>query len=96
MDDSLATGDHEETINRSAFETPAKRARMKSKSPAHREWKSMRQRVLSLSQQVTVLKSTKESLTKSLNEQKLLNEKIQNDLNQCNQRTKIVKQTVEV
>lgn len=81
---------------RSAFETPAKRTRMKAKSPAHREWKSMRQRVLSLTQQVAALKSTKETLTKSLTEQKFSNEKLQNDLNQSQQRAKISKQTIEV
>lgn len=82
--------------SRSAFETPAKRARTKAKSPAHREWKSMRQRVLSLTQQVSVLKSAKESLTKSLSEQTFSNEKLQNDLNQFQQRAKISKQTIEV
>ena len=80
----------------SAFETPAKRTRMKAKSPAHREWKSMRQRVLSRTQQVAALKSAKESLTKSLNEQVFSNEKLQNDLNQSQDRAKISKQTVEV
>ncbi len=88
-------GRHDQST-RSAFETPAKTTRMKAKSPAHREWKSMRQRVLSLTQQVAALKSAKESLTKSLNEQISSNEKLQNDLNQSQQRAKISKQTVEV
>ena len=69
---------------------------MKAKSPVHRDWKSMRQRVLSLTQQVAALKSAKESLTKSLNEQISSNEKLQNDLNQSQQRAKISKHTVEV
>jgi predicted RNase H-like nuclease (RuvC/YqgF family) len=69
---------------------------MKAKSPARREWGSMRQRVLSLTQQVAALKATKESLTKSLNEQKFSNEKLQNDLNQSQQRGKLSKQTIEV
>ena len=56
----------------------------------------MRQRVLSLTQQVSVLKSAKESLTKSLSEQAFSNEKLQNDLNQFQQRAKISKQTIEV
>ncbi len=42
-------GRHDQST-RSALETPTKRTRMKAKSPAHREWKSMRQRVLSLTQ----------------------------------------------
>ena len=69
---------------------------MKAKSPAHREWKSMRQRVLSLTQQVAAFKSAKESLTKSLNEQVFSNEKLQNDLNQSQHSAKISKQTIEV
>ena len=76
----------------SVFETAAKRTRMKAKSPVHREWKSMRQRVLSLTQQVAALKSAKESFTKQV----FSNEKLQNELNQSQQRAKISKQTVEV
>ena len=56
----------------------------------------MRQRVLSRTQQVAALKSAKESLTKSLNEQVFSNGKLQNDLNQSPHRAKISKQTVEV
>ncbi|XP_028411357.1 centlein-like isoform X2 [Dendronephthya gigantea] len=80
---------------RSAFETPAKRSRMRTKSPAHRESKSMRQRVLSLTQQVAALKSAKDSLAKSLTEQKFSNEKLQHDLNLSQQRAKVSRQTVE-
>ena len=53
------TGDKEvvaESGNRSSVVgTPSKKSRMKTKSPIHREWKSMRQRVLSLAQQVSCL-----------------------------------------
>ena len=53
------TGDKEvvaESGNRSSVVgTPSKRSRMKTKSPIHREWKRMRQRVLSLTQQVSCL-----------------------------------------
>lgn len=87
--------DHDQS-SRSAFETPTKRARTKTKSPALREWKSMRLRVSSLTQQVSVLKTAKETLAKSLSERTLSNEKLQNDLNQFQQRAKISKQTIEV
>ena len=103
LDDSSATQEEDGNIpvdhhqnSRTAFETPAKRSRMKAKSPARREWGSMRQRVLSLTQQVTALKAAKEALTKSFNEQKFSNEKLQNDLNLSQQRAKISKQTIEV
>ena len=101
FDESVAEEDGEtaaddEQSSRAAFETPAKRSRVKAKSPARREWGSMRQRVLSLTQQVAALKATKESLTKSLNEQKFSNEKLQNDLNQSQQRGKLSKQAIEV
>ena len=105
VDDSLLARDHSvagemprdhDQSSRSAFETPAKRARTKTKSPAPREWKSMRLRVSSLTQQVSVLKTAKETLTKSLSERTLSNEKLQNDLNQFQQRAKISKQTIEV
>ena len=102
LDDSSATQDEDGDIpvdhhqsSQTAFETPAKRSRMKAKSSARREWGSMRQRVLSLTQQVTALKAAKESLTKSFNEQKFSNEKLQNDLNLSQQRAKISKQTLE-
>ena len=53
----------------------------------------MRQRVLSLTQQVAALKSAKESFTKQV---MFSNEKLQNELDQSQQRAKISKQTVEV
>lgn len=84
-----------ESSNRSTLETPSKRSRTIAKSPIHREWKTMRQRVLSLTQQVAALKASKESLTRSTNEQKSVNEKLQNDLTQCQQRSKLSKQTIE-
>lgn len=105
VDDSLLARDQSvagemprdrDQSSRSAFETPAKRARTKTKSPALREWKSMRLRVSSLTQQVSVLKTAKETLAKSLSERTLSNEKLQNDLNQFQQRAKISKQTIEV
>lgn len=105
VDDSLLARDHSvagemardhDQSSRSAFETPTKRARTKTKSPALREWKSMRLRVSSLTQQVSVLKTAKETLAKSLSERTLSNEKLQNDLNQFQQRAKISKQTIEV
>lgn len=108
VDDSLPTrdeslskdlgeksGDHY-LSSRSVIESPAKRARTKAKSPVNREWRSMRRRVLSLTQQVAGLKTAKESLTKSLNEIKLSNERLQNDLSQSQQRARVSKLTIEV
>ncbi|XP_046863040.1 centlein-like isoform X2 [Xenia sp. Carnegie-2017] len=84
-----------ESFIQPSVETPSRRTRLTYKRSTHRKGKIIRQRVLSLIQQVAVLKSAKESLAQALSEQSSTKEKLQNDYSQCQSRLKMSKQTME-
>ncbi|XP_071794010.1 centlein-like isoform X2 [Asterias amurensis] len=56
---------------------------------------SLKQRVISLQKQVSLLKETKSSLQRTVTEQSEVTEQLQSDLNLANQRLKISKQTIQ-
>ncbi|XP_077988419.1 centlein-like [Glandiceps talaboti] len=56
---------------------------------------SLKQRLGSLQQQVTVLRDSKASIQRTLNDEREAKEQLQSDFNVCNQRLKINKQTVQ-
>ncbi|XP_022103027.1 centlein-like isoform X2 [Acanthaster planci] len=56
---------------------------------------SLKQRVTSLQQQVSLLKESKTSLQRTVTEQEELTEQLQSDLNLANQRLKMSRQTVQ-
>ena len=65
-------------------------------TPAKNEWSSLKQRVLSLTQQVSATRKSKETAVKALKEQKEISESLQAELHHVLQRLQITKNSVQV
>ena len=69
---------------------------LSKKTPAKNEWSSMKQRVLSLTQQVAATRKSKEAAVRAMNEQKEASDSLQAELNHVLQRLQVSKNSVQV